>query len=96
MDETKDERRLRLGIIPKYPRFSIRLGKNKQFYWTAIAANHEPVADGCEGYRNIEDCRAGLELIRSGAAQWPVLVEIAKSKPRKAKAKAKASRRTRR
>lgn len=95
MEETKDERRLRLGIAPEYPRFSIKTGKNKQFYWTAIAANHEPIADGCEGYHNIEDCRAGIELIRTGSANWPVLVEVAKPRKAKAKAKAKARRKSR-
>ena len=39
--------------------FCIYTGNDRQYRWSAIAANHEKIANGGEGYHNRGDCVAG-------------------------------------
>lgn len=56
------------------PRVELFHGTNGQHYWRAIAANGEPVADGCEGYANEADCRAGLRAAQIAIGLGVVVV----------------------
>lgn len=47
--------------------------KNSQWYWQLRAANHEPIADGAEGYVHRQGALHGIELVKSvtgGTATW--------------------------
>lgn len=41
--------------------------KNKNWYWNLKADNGEKIADGAEGYKNKDDCIAGINLVKKNA-----------------------------
>ncbi|WP_090828237.1 YegP family protein [Nitrosovibrio tenuis] len=41
---------------------------DSQWYWQCRADNHEPVADGAEGYVNKEDALYGIKRVKGNAA----------------------------
>ena len=48
-------------------KFTIYKDSKGEFRWRLTAANGKTVADSGEGYKNKADCRAGIDLVRSGA-----------------------------
>ena len=45
---------------------------NNQWYWQFRADNHEPIADGAEGYINKQDALNGINRVRANAASSPI------------------------
>ena len=47
-----------------FPSFLIFKGTDGQFYWHYQRSNHESIAASGEGYHNLKDCEAGIEMIK--------------------------------
>jgi uncharacterized protein len=48
-------------------KFEIYKDAKGEFRWRITAGNNRIIADSGEGYKNKEDCRHGIELIKEGA-----------------------------
>jgi uncharacterized protein YegP (UPF0339 family) len=56
-----------------FPSFYIFIGRDGLFHWHyQHSCNHKIEADSGEGYDNYDDCRAGITMIKQGAAKAPV------------------------
>lgn len=54
--------------------FMTYLDRAGEWRWRLRAANHEPIADSAEGYKQLSDCLHGINLIRlQVSALTPVL-----------------------
>ncbi|MDB5672455.1 MAG: hypothetical protein JWO25_3414, partial [Alphaproteobacteria bacterium] len=52
-----------------YPSFYIYLDKAGEYRWRYQASgNHKTEADSAEGYKELRDCEAGIELVKRGAS----------------------------
>lgn len=52
--------------------FQVYRDKGEQYRWRLRAGNHRIIADGGEGYVQLEDCAHGIELVRGGTGEIEV------------------------
>ena len=52
--------------------FQIYQGNGNEWRWRLKAANHEPIANGGEGYINKNDCLHAIGLLMDTNRQTPV------------------------
>ena len=51
-----------------YPSFLIYLDNAGEFRWRYQASNTKTIADSGEGYKRLEDCERGIELVRQSSS----------------------------
>lgn len=47
--------------------FQYRRDAASEWRWRLRAANHRIIAESGEGYKNLQDCLAGIQLVKSSA-----------------------------
>jgi uncharacterized protein YegP (UPF0339 family) len=52
-------------------RYKVYKDRSGEWRWRLVAANGNTLADSGEGYRNKQDCLAGIELVK-GSKDAPV------------------------
>ena len=52
--------------------FEVYLDNAKEWRWRLRAANHEPIADSGEGYKEKRSCYHGIDLVKQTNNDTPI------------------------